>query len=347
MNIINKFFVFFVAALLLSINTFNSNDSVDAQDIPELHMLVLQGDIFVSGSKDPNLDGLELTAKIKSQTVGSITIAENTSSSRYVALEIGPNESLEGEDIEFWIGNQKADLTVPFGPTTPSGTYCKGCSWVLPLSITKDLNFTTFPQATPTPVPAVAIPAFLTGNLIFGSVLSAPAELTIIEAYIDGELVGKGSVMGPTFSITVDPGNVNYIGKQVVFKIADVFSKTTYSFQEDDFITDFKLFFPEYVPPTPTPTALPAATPVPLPTSTPEPTRTPTPVPQPTATYTATPTPTPIVLTTSLDNSDSQIILEDSDTGGCNSRGGGAASLSLIVLSAAPLYLSNRRRRKS
>ena len=28
--------------------------------------------------------------------------------------------------------------------------------------------------------------------------------------------------------------------------------------------------------------------------------------------------------------------LEDSDTGGCNSRGGGAASLSLIVLSAAP-----------
>jgi hypothetical protein len=49
MNIINKFFVFFVAALLLSINTFNSNDSVDAQDIPELHMLVLQGDIFVSG----------------------------------------------------------------------------------------------------------------------------------------------------------------------------------------------------------------------------------------------------------------------------------------------------------
>ena len=108
--------------------------------------------------------------------------------------------------------------------------------------ITKDLNFTTFPQATPTPVPAVAIPAFLTGNLIFGSVLSAPAELTIIEAYIDGELVGKGSVMGPTFSITVDPGNVNYIGKQVVFKIADVFSKTTYSFQEDDFITDFKLW---------------------------------------------------------------------------------------------------------
>ena len=105
-------------------------------------------------------------------------------------------------------------------------------------------------------------------------------------------------------------------------------------------------FFPQYIPPTPTPTALPVATAVPLPTSTPEPTRTPTPIPPPTATYTATPTPTAIAFTTSGD-SDSQIILEDSDTGGCNSRGGGAASLSLIVLSAAPLYLLNRRKRKS
>ena len=47
----------------------------------------------------------------------------------------------------------------------------------------------------------------------------------------------------------------------------------------------------------------------------------------------------------SVDNADSQIILEDSDSGGCNSRGGGAASLSLIVLSAVPLYVLNRRRK--
>ena len=347
MNKINKLLVFVVTAILLSINTFNIDHSVEAQDIPELHMLVLQGDITVSGISDSNIDGLILTAKINDNTVGSVEIAKSTASSRYIGLEIGPNEILEGQIIDLWIGDQKANETLPFGPTTPSGTYCKGCSWVLPISKTVNLSFNQFPQATPTPVPASAAPAFLTGNVIFGSVLSAPSELTKIEAYIDGELVGDGSVMGPTFSITIDPGNVNYIGKTVIFTIAGTQSKTTYSFEADDFITDFKLFFPEYIPPTPTPTLVPTATQVPEATSTPEPTRTPTPVPQPTATYTATPTPTPIVLSTSSVSSESQIILEDSDTGGCNSRGGGAASLSLIVLSAAPLYLLNRRKRKS
>ena len=349
MKIFNKIFIFVVTAILISISGYTDDKNLQAQDIPELHMMIIQGDIYVSGIKNSDLDGLELTAKINNTILGSVIISDRTASSRFVSLQLGPNEDLEGENIEFWIGNQMAAESIPFGPTTPSGSYCKGCSWVLPLSVTQDLNFSTFPQATPTPVPDNAAPAFITGNVIFGSILSAPAELTEISAYIDGLLVGQGSVMGPTFSITIDPGTVDFTGKTVVFKIAGTDSKTTYSFVPDDFITDFKLFFPEYVPPTPTPTvvSVPTATQIPLPTSTPEPTRTPTPVPQPTATYTATPTPTPIVLSTSSDNNNSQIILEDSDTGGCNSRGGGAASLSLIVLSAAPLYLLNRRRRKS
>ena len=349
MKILNKIFVFFITALILTISSQSYNNKIQAQDIPELHMMILQGDIFIAGSKNAQVDGLVLTAKIDNQTIGSVKISENTASSRYVSLQLGPEESLEGKDIDFYIGNQKSVESIPFGPTPPSGSHCKGCSWVLPLSVVQDLNFVSFPEATPTPVPDVAPPAFITGNVIFGSILSAPAELTEISAYIDGKLVGKGSVMGPTFSITIDPGTVEYTGKLVNFQIAGTESKTTYTFEPDDFITDFKLFFPEYIPPTPAPTmiAVPTATPIPLPTSTPEPTRTPTPVPLPTATYTATPTPTPIVLSTAADSSDSQIILEDSDTGGCNSRGGGAASLSLIVLSAAPLYLLNRRRRKS
>tara|TARA_B100001029_G_scaffold175047_1_gene175947 strand:- start:548 stop:1579 length:1032 start_codon:yes stop_codon:yes gene_type:complete len=335
--------ILILSLFFISLVSTNYTADIEAQDIPELHMLIVQGDILISGSPNSETDGLVLNAKIGNIIVGSVAISDQTTTSRYVSLEIGPYESLEGQMIDFYIGNQTAAESIPFGPTTPSGTYCKGCSWVLPLSVKLDLNFSTLPQATPTPVPASASPAFLTGNVIFGSVLSAPPELSVIEAYIGDELVGTGTVNGPDFSITIDPGTVEYVGKEVTFKIADVFSKSTYTFLEDDFNTDFKLFFPDYVAPTPTPTALP----VPLPTSTPEPTRTPTPVPQPTATYTATPTPTPIVLTTSSDNSDSQIILEDSDTGGCNSRGGGAASLSLIVLSAAPLYLLNRRRRKS
>ena len=51
----------------------------------------------------------------------------------------------------------------------------------MPISLNQDLSFNSFPEPTPTPVPASAPPAFITGNVIFGSVLSAPAELTSIE----------------------------------------------------------------------------------------------------------------------------------------------------------------------
>ena len=344
MNIINKILIFFVISIFLTISFNDLESEAQAQDIPELHMLVLQGDIFVSGSQNSQLDGLILTAKIDNKILGSIKISEGTSSSRYVALEIGPDESLEGKDIEFWIGNQKATETRPFGPVTPSGTYCKGCSWVLPISVNLNLNFTSFPEPTPTPVPESAPPAFLTGNLIFGSVLSAPEGLTVIDAFIDGELVGTGTVSGPTFSITIDPGTVEYTGKDVIFIIDGTESKTSYKFLPDDFITEFKLFFPQYIPPTPTvtPTPVPVVAPIPTPTSTPEPTRTPTPVPEPTPTYTPTPTPTPIVIS----SSDTNDLIADSSEGGCNSRGGGPASVGLILLSLAPAYIINRSRRR-
>jgi len=340
---INKIILFLFAIVIVSSSVFYTEKETVAQDIPELHMIVLQGDIFISGTKNSDVDGLMLNAKIDNNIVGSVEISKGTASSRYVSLEVGPNENLEGKMIEFWIGNQMAVETIPFGPTTPSGTYCKGCSWVLPLSKTLNLNFSSFPVATPTPVPATASPAFLTGNLIFGSVLSAPAELNLIEAYIGEELVGTGSVNGPDFSITIDPGTVDYIGKEVMFVIAGTNSKTTYTFVEDDFQTSFKLFFPQYIPPAPTATPIPLSTAVPTATPVPEPTRTPTPQPEPTATYTPTPTPTPIVFTSSNEN---VMISEESSDGGCNSRGGGPASLGLLMLSMAPLYLINRSRKR-
>tara|TARA_Y100001970_G_scaffold266127_1_gene354435 strand:+ start:83 stop:1126 length:1044 start_codon:yes stop_codon:yes gene_type:complete len=337
--------ILILSLFFISLVSTTYTDDIEAQDIPELHMLVLQGDIFISGSPNSEVDGLILNAKIGNTIVGSVPVADQTTTSRYVSLEIGPYESLEGQIINFTIGNQIAAESIPFGPTTPSGTYCKGCSWVLPLSIKLDLNFSAFPQATPTPVPASAAPAFLTGNVIFGSVLSAPAELNVIEAYIGDELVGTGTVNGPDFSITIDPGTVEYVGKEVTFVIAGTNSKTTYTFVEDDFQVNSKLFFPQYIPPTPTATPIPLATAVPVPTATPvpEPTRTPTPIPEPTPTYTPTATPTPIIISSNTAQND--LIISESSDGGCNSRGGGPASVGLIILSLAPVYLLNRKRK--
>ena len=340
MNKIYQLLIFALFALVTSFAPFSNDNKVLAQDIPELHMIIFQGDVMLgtSNSKTSALDGLSLEAKIDGVVIGSTSIGNNMTG-RYSALEVGPNLSLEGGEISFWVGDQVALEKATFGPLTVSGTYCRGCTWSLPISRVQNLHFNSVPLATPTPSPKVAAPAFLTGTLIFGSVLSAPEGYSLMEAYIDDKKIGSGTVSGSDFSITLDPGTEAYIGKSVIFKVGSYESKTNYLFVADDFQTDFKLFFPEYIPPTLTPTPTPLATAVPTATSTPEPTRTPTPVPEPTPTYTPTATPTPIVVGASSD-----FMIEDSD-GGCNSRGGGPASVGLIILSLAPVYLLNRKRK--
>lgn len=343
MNKIKKLSILFLLSLFLFTGLLKNNiedNTLLAQDIPELHMLVLQGNVYVNGSVGTSLDGYTLVAKVGQTQIGSVKIGSNLSG-RYSGFEIGPNVSLEGETVKFYIGNELAAETTIFGPLSPSQVYCSGCTWSLPISRTVDLSFSAFPQATPTPVPAQAAPAFLTGDLIFGSSLSVPSELTVIEAIMDGQVVGKGEVIDSKFSITIDPGNETFINRPVSFRIGTYIGKTTYNFLPDDFITDYKLFFPEYIPPTatPTPTPVPTAVVIPTFTPTPEPTRTATPAPEPTATYTPTPTPTPIV----IQSSDGSFVSED--TGGCNSRGGGPASVGLILLSLAPVYLLNRKRK--
>ncbi len=329
----------FVLALIINFVS-TPNTDISAQEIPELHALILQGDVYLGASKTSELDGKMLDAKIDGNIVASIEIGELLTG-RFSGFEIGPDIPNEGKTISFYVGNEVASQTIPFGPTTPSGEYCKGCTWTLPISININLYFSNFPQPTPTPAPLSANPSFITGQVIFGSSITPPSSVNELVAKYNDEIIGIGTIEDGVFSITIDPGTEDYIGKEITFISAGYKAKTNYIFQEDDFITEFKLFFPEFVP-TPTPTIAPVAT---IPTSTPEPTRTPTPLPEPTATYTATPTPTPIALTTS--QNESSIILEDSDSGGCNSRGGGAASLSLIILSAAPLYILNRRRRNN
>jgi len=319
-----------------------SDQTIQAQDIPELHMMIFQGDVYVNGnsSKTSSLDGLSIDAKVNNISIGSVEIGRFLTG-RYSGLELGPNLSLEGGNIEFWIGNQVAAEFAVFGPLTTSGTYCNGCTWTLPISKSLDLHFASVPQPTPTPAPDTAEPSFLTGTLIFGSILESPEGFDEIIAYSGDEIVGKGIVNGGTFSITIDPGDVTYVGKPIFFKIAGFSSKTTYSFLSDDFQIDYKLFFPEYIAPTPIPvipTSVPP-TPIPTPTPTPEATRTATPVPEPTPTYTTTPTPTAIVVSTMDD------ILSEDSSGGCNSRGGGPASVGLILLSLAPVYLLNRKRK--
>ena len=77
-----------IASIFLSLMLVNtdSSSSVEAQEIPELHMVVLQGDIFVNNLKAPSLDGLLLEAKINNKVVATMNVGELTSS-RYSGFE--------------------------------------------------------------------------------------------------------------------------------------------------------------------------------------------------------------------------------------------------------------------
>ena len=341
-----KYFSLYVFSLFfLGIHIVQPVQSVEAQEIPELHMLVVSGDVFLEGNsiKTDSLDGYNLIAKVGDVTLGTIAIG-NVVTGRFSGLQIGPDIPSEGKNIEFWIGNQKATETIVFGQTTASGAYCGGCSWALPIVRTLDLTFQKVPDPTPTPTPDEAGPHFISGKLIFGSNPNAPDGYETIIAKIDDESIGSGTVTGGNFTITADPGTVEYIGKDMIFHIGEYISQTKIKFEADGFKEGKTLFFPAFIPTaTPTPTALPPTvtpTPTPLPTatSTPQPTRTATPVAQPTATYTATPTPTAIAAVVTTSSSES--------SGGCNSRGGGPASVGLLLLSLTPLYLLRQKRKK-
>ena len=342
-----KYLTLYVFSLLiLGIHIVEPVQSVEAQEIPELHMLVVSGNIFLEGNsiKTDSLDGYKVEARVGDVILGTIVIG-NVVSGRFSGLQIGPNIALEGNNIEFWIGNQKATETLIFGQTTASGVYCSGCSWALPIVKTLDLTFQKIPEATPTPTPDDAGPHFISGKLIFGSNPSAPDGYGTIIAKIDGEPIGAGTVTGGNYTITSDPGTVEYIGKDMIFHIGEYISQTKIKFEADGFQEAKTLFFPAFIPtatPTPTavpPTVTPTPTPLPTATSTPQPTRTATPVAQPTATYTATPTPTAIAALSSATTS-------SESSGGCNSRGGGPASVGLLLLSLTPLYLLRQKRKK-
>ena len=140
---------------------------------------------------------------------------------------------MEGKNIEFWIGNQKADETIIFGQTTASGAYCGGCSWALPIVRTLDLTFQKVPDPTPTPTPDEAGPHFISGKLIFGSNPNAPDGYETIIAKIDDESIGSGTVTGGNFTITADPGTVEYIGKDIIFHIGEYISQTKIKFEAE------------------------------------------------------------------------------------------------------------------
>ena len=89
----------------------------------------------------------------------------------------------------------------------------------MPIVRTLDLTFQKVPDPTPTPTPDDAGPHFISGKLIFGSNPNAPDGYGTIIAKIDDESIGAGTVTVGNYTITADPGTVEYIVKDMIFHI--------------------------------------------------------------------------------------------------------------------------------
>ena len=96
-----KYLTLYVFSLLFfGIHIIEPVQSVEAQEIPELHMLVVSGDVFLEGNaiRTDSLDGYKLEAKIGNVSLGSVGIG-NVVTGRFSGLQVGPNESLEGNNL--------------------------------------------------------------------------------------------------------------------------------------------------------------------------------------------------------------------------------------------------------
>ena len=91
----------FVLAMLFIFVLADKNNVVEAQDIPELHMIVFQGDVIIGTGnvKTSSLDGYVLDAKIDNKIVASTEIGKNLTG-RYSGLEVGPIVELEGKKVK-------------------------------------------------------------------------------------------------------------------------------------------------------------------------------------------------------------------------------------------------------
>ena len=264
-------------------------------------------------------------------------------------IDIGPGVP-ERAEFDIYIGGQKANQTVMFDPEPVNGCKINNC-----YNVTLDLTLDVIPRPTPTAVPptptplALVNPSLYSGEIRIGSTL-VPDNVEVYAILVDyqSEIV---KTSGGRYSITLNPGTINYVGQDFNLIIQGVYSLTTLPFEANVFTSDSNFLFPDFeVTTLPIPMLLEAPTPTPIPTPMP----TPTPPEPEKIIIVVTPTPSnekpQSLVAESTGPRESEPLAEPlaEQGGGCSSSGGGNSSISIFSLLLALLLtvLSYRKRLK-
>ena len=313
-------------------------------DIPGVRILIFEGTVTINGELPP--PDLRIFATVAGSGINRDRSARVDAQGNFGGLTIGPLPRAEGEPIVFKLadgtagtilaesfqvvsnnsistvqGSSSPKESTPFAQLDGNGDPdIEG--WFFSQIRIVDLEFGSLPAPTPVPTPVPAGASFFSGTVRSSNYpAGVPDGVIAIEARIGDDYASPpAAVQGGQYLVLVDPGTLDFVGREVTFHVGDIVARQTTEFRGNNQEVIVNLFF-EVLPDPPTPT--------PVPTPTPPPTPTPEPAPLP------TPTPTP---------------LPGNGGGGgssCFGFGDGTISLGFVLMLAVPLFMARLHRRLS
>ena len=347
-----KYTTFFLAAALFTVLSL-SVIRADSHNVANLDFdffpkfVHYQGTVTVAGQKLENIDTgisnlkIEFVSQAQNVQIKGVDTPVPEGTFKFSTIfgadipgkyhiDIGPG--VPGKVIfDIYAGGVKANESLTFLPTAADGCRLSNC-----MNATLDLTVPTIPRPTPTPIPPTPTPlptvnpSLYSGQIAIGSG-SVPDGIEVyakIQDYISETVLTEDG----GYSITVNPGTINYLNQPIKLVIQGNESITSVAFQENQFVTGVNFLFADFEikasEPDPTPT------PEPLPTPKPE-----------TIIVVATPTPSKVdsIAVTKVDE---EPVAPVAEGGGC-SDGGGSSSISLFsALILGLLIILSRRIRK-
>ena len=296
----------------------------DAQGLPpNAGWIIFDGEITVNGLP-PDITGFELVARVgewESRPVVVGRLPQNPYKFYHLIVN-PPHEGHKGQQIEFWVADEKSTSTDYYAVITElTGEVCFRCPFTFPIRRSITLDFaripasavsgsltstdtpTVEPSPTPTPTPTATpgLPAN-TGWIIFDGEVTVNGQTPDITGFKLVARIGEWESAPVTvgllplnprqfYHLTVNPPHEGHRGEQIEFWVADERSDTTDYYaviteQTGEACFDCPFTFPIRRSVTldfaRIPVTAPAATPSPVPTVTDQTANTPTVTPVPT-----------------------------------------------------------------
>ena len=153
-------FAFVLAFVVVQAPVQPDRQIADAQGLPpNSGWIIFDGQVTVNG-RTPDITGFELVARVGDWESRPVVVGRlpRNPHNFYHLIVNPPHEGHRGEQIEFWIADERSDTTDYYAVLTEqTGEVCFDCPFTFPIRRSVTLDFARIPApaaaATPSPVP--------------------------------------------------------------------------------------------------------------------------------------------------------------------------------------------------